>query len=259
MTELGIVRDTLIKPKTDISIVRPVQFPSPRDVKETMVALEYFSNGVLVPKPIPDMSLRVLGSSSLKSWMSERRGRDTLIKAEPMKRFEDEMSLMDLDDTRSLLVSDIFVNDADVLCAELAGDEIAIKQEKIAIAGLIMQSHKKPLSKIDIAEVHSYANPTIEIADVKSNLLNTQEYKKLKSYPEEYIIDKFYERSFVDDIAEIPIPQFFKSITFGGLRVAITKDNKNISQPRKFLRSKSRRGGDLSRLKIVKESGFLDD
>ena len=259
MTELGIVRDTLVKPKTDISIVRPVLFPSPRDIKATTVALEHYSGGVLVPKSIPDMSLRILGSSSLKRWMSEQRGRDTLIKAEAMKQFEDEMSAMDLDDTRSLSVSGIFVNDADVLCAELVGDEIAIKEEKVAIAGLIIRSHKKPLSKIDIAEVYGSVHSTVEIADVNCNLLNGQDYKDLKNYPEEYIIDQFFERSFVDDIAEVPIPQFFKNITFGGLRVAITKPNKDISPPRNILRRQPRYNRDLNRLKIVPESGFLDD
>lgn len=260
MTELGIVRDTLIKSRTDISIVRPPLYPS--IIKNAMAHIKESSGGVIIPKLPPDMSLTVLESSSLKDWMSQRYRRDTLIKADRMKQFEDDLSVLDLDDTRSLPVSTLIVNNSDELCVEFEvndDDELSIKEERIVVAALIKRSRSKKLNKIDIDAVFSDVHPTIKIADINPCLLGCQEYAELKNDPEGYIEDKFYERPYEADINYLPKSVLFKDITFGALRVAITKEAESISLPRRFRHKKPRRDDDISRLIIVRDNALLDD
>lgn len=258
---MGITKDTIINPKTAaVSIVRPIIFPTPKEIKKTSVCLHESSGGVFSPIPVPDMSLFTLESSSLKNFLCEREQRKTVVRADLLYFFENAINDLSLDASQEYKLKNVFLNNSDLLCLDLEFDEYDIKEERIALAGLIRKVYGQKLCRNDIEVIYNRFQQSIAIAKVNPKMLSYKEYKFIRDDPYQYFIDMLNNTESFGDYAKEIRTFDFDSIVFGGLCVAIKEDG-IVGQPPRIARQRDYKHlsrFELSRLKMNKNGEDSD-
>lgn len=238
--ELDIRQDIVVPRGTEVSIVRPIERGFQRNVLKFLSKLNEASNGAIQQKKLPELSLDIHNSSSIKNIVSNRSRSKTIISADKVHAFEHELYMLEqaqIDSNvgydKSLSISNYFINDSDDLCVDFEfgkkdEKDYLIKSERLAISGLISRYTDGRLSGEDIDQIYRQVNPVVAIAHIDHSRVNREDYRYVKDETEGYLREVMSrERTNWSDKNTI-----LNEIVFGGLQLAVKQRQPSINVSR---------------------------
>lgn len=216
----------------DVVISREIDTSVSRELKKSLDLIENTTSGVINPLKIGHMSLRILGSESLKDSLGVRKGRQYYIDQDKLNDIECYINDGSVDDVMALRIYDkddpFYIDkENDQLITELKDSNREYTNSRLFIASKIQQFlGLRNLSHSEINELTQQSNPELSLAGISRNMVEGSQLQDFLDDPNYFIrdairtnLDKTYKKNSKELIPE--------KIVFGGFRVALRQRRPN--------------------------------
>lgn len=216
----------------DVVISREIDTSVSRELKNSLGLVEKTTRGVVNPMKVGHISLRILGSESLKNSLGIRKGRNYYIDHEKLQDIEDEINKDNAVELMALEVQDkhepfCVDSENDQLIAMFSDSNESYANDRLYIKRKVMDYLKvDTLSNSEIDELAEPAQPDLAVANISRNMVTSDQLQGLLEDPNYFIreaihsnLDKAYKIN-----SKEPIPEL---IIFGGFKVALRQRRPN--------------------------------
>lgn len=210
----------------DVMVVRELSLRRSRPIRHALTNLEQVSSGLILPKSIGEIALKVFGSSSLKSIAGKKTKRGFVIDQDNLDSLGDEIFQTFEFEDLSLEVANpdepFSIDDYDQLVVELK-DTPQLDADKVHILQSV-RSRLSPIEQTGEDIVEDFRPPTIIVGEVQLQTIELgEEHERFINDPNGFLANLLLPQE-NRDIDGGDDPELFPAqICFGALKV-ITRD-----------------------------------